>query len=207
MKTTTLTAWSMAIAVSAFACSNNDSRTTTAGADANCTGQPPAAGAGTPGTSGTPGTAAANARDVREAPVTLTGCLQKGDGRSDYILTQVNTMWTTVGTSWQRRRTRNRHVGQEQLRAAEHAFQLDGDRDVLEPLVGKQVRVSGRLAKASDLTTRDQNGAPKDRDRTKIDEEDLAKVEVAAVDSVSDNCGGHTKAKAPRKPGGKTGRK
>lgn len=203
MKTTTLTAWSMAIAVSAFACSGNGSNATS-GADANRTGQPPAAGAGTPAASGTG--AAADARSAREAPVTLIGCLQKGDGRSDYILTQVNTPRTTVGTSGSAAAGTD-VVGQEQLRAAEHAFRLDGDHDSLEPLVGKQVRVSGRLAKASDLTTREETGAAKDHARAKIDEGDLARVEVAAVDSVSNNCGGHGNARATRKPGGKTGRK
>jgi hypothetical protein len=69
---------------------------------------------------------------------------------------------------------------------------LNGDRDRLEPLVGKQVRVSGTMAKASDLNAHDDNGKMKDRDRAKIDEGDLAKIDVASVDSVADNCGGKT---------------
>ena len=85
------------------------------------------------------------------------------------------------------------------MRAAAHSYRLSGDRDNLEPLVGKQVRVSGTMAKAADLDTHDDNGKLKDRDRTKIDEGDLARVDVASVDSVADACGSKTTRKSGRK--------
>jgi hypothetical protein len=195
MNRRTLTAWGIAIALSAFACSNDRANNTAT----DRTGQPPAAGAGSAGTAGTAESTAAKSSDGNTAPVTLVGCLQKGDGRSDYILTEVNTTRTTVGTSGSTAGAGSASdvVGQEQMRAAAHAYRLSGDRDTLEPLVGKQVRVSGTLAKSSDLNAHDDSAKVKDRDRAKIDEDDLAKVEVASVDSVSDNCGG-TSGRRPR---------
>jgi hypothetical protein len=199
MKQTTLIGWGLACALSAVACTSNSTDRT---ADADRTGQPPAAGAaaGTPGAAGTSGTAADTAsRDAANSPVTITGCLQKGDGRSDYILTELNTTRGAVGTSGSSSTTdRNGaadKVGQEQMRAAAHAYRLEGDRDSLEPLVGKQVRVSGTMAKSSDLNAHDEAGKLKDRDRTKLDEGDLARIDVAKVDSIAGSCGG----KAPKK--------
>jgi hypothetical protein len=191
MTRTACLGWTLALAVIAFACSDNGKADNKfAGGDATKTGEPAAAGAGTAGTSGST-TATASDRTSDQSPVTLVGCLQKGDGRSDYILTEVNTR-KTVGTSGStaEKGSASDVVGQEQMRAAAHAYRLSGDRDSLEPLVGKQVRVSGTLSKSSDLNAHDDNGRMKDRDRTKIDEGDLAKVDVASVDSVSDNCGG-----------------
>jgi hypothetical protein len=199
MNQTTLIGWGLACALSAFGCSNNAADRT---ANADRTGQPPAAGAsaGTPGAAGTSGTTADTAsRDAANSPVTITGCLQKGDGRSDYILTELNTTRGAVGTSGSSstadRSTNADKVGQEQMRAAAHAYRLEGDRDSLEPLVGKQVRVSGTMAKSSDLNAHDDSGKLKDRDRTKIDEDDLARIDVAKVDSIAGSCGG----KAPKK--------
>lgn len=196
MTRTTFFGYGLAIALSAVACGNRSDRTATAG-DENRTGQPPASGAAAAGT-----TANKAAADENASPVALTGCLQKGDGRSDYILTEVNSPRTSVGTSGTTGSAKDRGaggsapsgdaVGPEQMRAAAHAYRLNGDRDSLEPLVGRQVRVSGTMAKASDLNAHDDNGRMKDRDRTKIDEGDLAKIDVASVDSVADNCGGKT---------------
>ena len=188
---TTFVAWTAAAALSAFACSSNGKGNDQYGADAKRTGQPPAADAA--GTAGSAGNTAAVDRD--KAPVTLTGCLQKGDGRSDYILTEVNSTRQTVGTtgssgSAAEGKSSPDVVGQEQMRAATHAYRLNGERDSLEPLVGKQVRVSGTMTRQSDLNAHDDAGKLKDRDRTKIDEGDLARIDVASVDSVAENCGG-----------------
>jgi hypothetical protein len=195
---------SVAVAMSAAACGGDHN--TNRSADANGTGQPAAAGADRTGTPGSAtGAAAANgtAADENNArpPVTLTGCLQKGDGRSDYILTEVNEPRTSVGTSGSATASGNDRVAQEQMRAAEHAYKLAGDRDTLEPLVGKQVRVNGTMERRSKLNDHDDNGTIKDRDRTKIDEQDLESVHVASIDSVADACGGKT----PRKSGPKSG--
>jgi hypothetical protein len=215
--------WTLAIAVSAFGCTRTDKadnrypngeatktgEPAAAGADANANTAAGNATAARPNPAGTSGDAAARerARSDNRAPVTLVGCLQKGDGRSDYILTEVNSTRTTVGTSGATERPSAGGqsdkasgpdvVGQEQMRAAAHAYRLDGDRKTLEPLVGKQVRVSGSLEKSSDLNAHDDNGRMKDRDRTKIDEGDLAKVDVASVDSVSESCGAKSSAHRP----------
>jgi len=191
---------SLALAIGAFACGGNHDTDQARNAEPSRSGAPAATAQGAAGTSGS---ATANPNDRNDSPITLTGCLQKGSGRSDYILTQINTEKTTVGTSGTAPSTgaAGGVVGQEQMRAAEHAYKLNGDRDRLEPLVGKQVRVSGTLAKASDLTAHDDTGKLKDRDRTKIGEGDLAKVDVSSIDSVSANCGGGTStAKRARRP-------
>lgn len=168
----------------------------------NGTGEPAAAGAdrtGTPGaatgTAATSGTAADenNAR----TPVTLTGCLQKGDGRGDYILTEINQPRTSVGTSGSASASGSDRVGQEQMRAAEHAYKLSADKDTLEPMVGKQVRVSGTVERQSQLNEHNDNGTVKDRDRTKIDADDLASVHVASIDSIAASCGAKSSA-SPR---------
>ena len=199
----TFVACALGLALSAWGCSGDTTRTT-----ANDTGQPAAAGAdraGTPGAAagtaepngasrpaGTSGTAADADKD-NATPITLTGCLQKGDGalRSDYVLTEVNTSRTSVGTSGAT--PKSDAVGQEQMREAEHAYRLDGDRDDLDKLVGKQVRVSGTIEKRSDLNDHNADGTLKDRDRTKISDSDLAQVKVASVSSIADACGGKTR--------------
>jgi len=196
----------LGLALSAWACGANNESTAN-----DRTGQPAAAGAdrtGTPGATagaadangtarpaGTSGTAA-GAADTTSAenaqPITLTGCLQKGDGtlRSDFVLTEVNTSRASVGTSGAGANPKSDVVGQEQMRQAEHAYRLDGDRDDLDKLVGKQVRVSGTIEKRSDLNDHSASGTVKDRDRTKIDDGDLAQVKVASVTSIGSACGG-----------------
>src|SRR5689334_3596369 len=163
----------LATLLAAFGCGgdHNAANGTAAG---NGTGQPAAAGADRTGTPGAAtGTAAANgtAADENNArtPVTLTGCLQKGDGRNDYILTEINQPRTSVGTSGSTSAAGSDKVGQEQMRAAEHAYKLSADNDTLEPMVGKQVRVSGTMERQSQLNEHNDNGTVKDRDRTKID--------------------------------------
>ena len=193
----------LATLLAAFGCSS-DHNAANGTAAKNGTGEPAAAGAdraGTPGaatgTAATSGTAADenNAR----TPVTLTGCLQKGDGRSDYILTEISQPRTSVGTSGSTSAANTDKVGQEQMRAAEHAYKLSADKDTLEPLVGKQVRVSGTVERQSKLNEHNDNGTVKDRDRTKIDADDLASVHVASIDSIADACGS-PKARAKRAP-------
>jgi hypothetical protein len=201
----------LATLLAAFGC-GGDHNATNGTAAGNGTGQPAAAGAdrtGTPGAAtggaaGTSGTAADE--NNSRTPVTLTGCLQKGDGRSDYILTEINQPRTSVGTSGSASANANDKVGQEQMRAAEHAYKLSADNDTLEPLVGKQVRVSGTVERRSQLNEHNDNGTVKDRDRTKIDADDLASVHVASIDSIADGCGaasaqkGSAKSTAKRAP-------
>ena len=194
-----------AVALAAAGCGSDNGATRTS--NANPTGQPAAAGAdraGTPGaatgaeagaTAGAAGTSGTSAADkdtaAKAEPITLTGCLQKGDGavRTDYILTEVKTTRASVGTSGAAANPKSDAVGQEQMRQAEHAYRLDGDRDDLDKLVGKQVRVSGTIEKRSDLNDHNANGTVKDRDREKISDSDLAELKVASVSSIPGACG------------------
>jgi hypothetical protein len=101
----------------------------------------------------------------------------------------VNHSRTSVGTSGSTPPAAGDAVGQEQMREASRAYRLAGDRDTLEPLVGKQVRVSGTVEKRSKLNDHNDDGTLKDRDRTKIDDDDLSSVQVASIDQVADQCG------------------
>jgi len=192
----------LATLLAAFGC-GGDRNGTNGTAAGNGTGQPAAAGAdrvGTPGSATGAAAASGTAADENNArtPVTLNGCLQKGDGRSDYILTEINEPRTTVGTSGSAAAGNDR-VAQEQMRAAAHAYKLSADKDTLEPLVGKQVRVSGTVERRSQLNEHNDNGTVKDRDRTKIDEDDLANVHVASIDSIADSCGAPSARKGSAK--------
>src|SRR3954465_6458382 len=110
------------------------------------------------------------ARGHEGAPINLTGCVQKEGGlTTTYILTQVNEPTQSVGTTGSNAAG---NVDQERMRAAKHAYRLDGDGDQLKDLVGKQVKVEGTIAENSDLnkktTTADQDK------RSDIDAGDLA---------------------------------
>jgi hypothetical protein len=136
-------------------------------------------------------TASSAANKEENRPVTLAGCLQRGDG-SDYILTQVNTPAASVGTTGSNdTASPNRSgdanaVGQEQLRAAAHSYRLSGEDDQFKNLVGHQVRVQGTLAAKSDLSHEKAGTA---EDRPDIDEGDLAKVDVTSIESTAPACG------------------
>jgi hypothetical protein len=189
----------VAAVLAAFACGgdrDNANRTADATGSPAATGQPAAAGAdraGTPGsaTSAAAQNAAADENNARPS-ITLSGCLQKGDGRSEYILTEVSAPRTGVGTSGT---TGADAVAKEQIREAEHAYKLAGDRDTLEPLVGTQVRVSGTVERRSKLNEHNADGTLKERDRSKIDDDDLASVHVASVDKLDAPCGAKSGAR------------
>jgi hypothetical protein len=146
------------------------------------------------------GTTASTATGHEGANITLTGCLQKQDGLMDsFILTQVNEPSGAVGTS-------GSGAEREQMRAAKHSYQLEvEDNDDFDKLVGKQVRVTGKLQEMSDLsrgtagsTANDNRAGANNRadgnnradaDRRDIDANDLAKVDVETVTQVADACG------------------
>jgi hypothetical protein len=132
------------------------------------------------------------------APITVMGCLQKADG--DYVVTRVNSpSEDPVATSGDAGRG---DVAREHMRAAKHAYSLEGDDDRLEPLVGKQIRVQGTLAEISELrapgSAADRAERPGDdsravgtsgTDRTDIAHGDLAKIEVSSVEQIAEACG------------------
>jgi len=141
------------------------------------------------GTNRTTTGTAANESAARPT-ITVTGCLQKGDLGSDYILTEVNHSRTSVGTSGSNQPAGSDAVGREQIHEAERSYRLAADSDRLEPLVGKEVRVSGTVDRDSKLNERDANGSLKDQDRTKIDDKDLARVQVTSIEQIAEQCSG-----------------
>jgi hypothetical protein len=124
------------------------------------------------------------------APITLVGCLQRGSGMNNYILTQVNSPSDSpVATSGQGAAGGDA-VQREQMREAKHAYVLDGEGDQLRDLVGKQVRVTGTVEENSELRreTNKRNDADR-REGLDIDAGDLAKVDVQGVVQIADVCG------------------
>src|SRR5206468_856907 len=133
--------------------------------------------------------APAERQDVN-SPITVTGCLQKGSGIGHtYIVTSINEpSQKGVGTTGT-----GTAVEREQLREAEHAYRVDAKDNVdMDAMVGKQVRVSGTMAKHADLPAMPSatTGQNEQRKPEKIDQDDLAKIDDASVSVVSDNCGG-----------------
>lgn len=130
------------------------------------------------------GKLADEARGHEGAPINLTGCLQKDPGvMTTFILTQASEPTRSVGTSGTT--ADEALVEQERLRAAKHAYRLDGDKDQLDALVGKQVKVSGTVAEKSDLS-----GKTADADhRLDLDAGDLAKVDVVTIAALGNSCG------------------
>lgn len=134
-------------------------------------------------------------------PITVTGCLQKaGTLMTAYIVTGVNEPSEKgIGTTGS-----PAAVEREQLRAAANAYRVDPKEDVdMDAMVGKQVRVSGIIAKRADLpapsvTTPNSPDDAKNRSMEKIDTGDLAKIDEASITVVSGSCGGHAE-KVPKR--------
>ena len=188
-------ACSAAALLSATACGNGNNADNTA---ANRGDQPAAT---------TPAKDANGSRSAEQQRVNLTGCLQKGDSGS-YILTEVNR--PTAGSVPSGENPNGNKVEKEQLQAAQHAYRLSADNNNdLDKMIGAQVRVEGTVAQPSDLKastadrssdqsvgtsgSRDRDNAnngktANNRDREKIDESNLAKVNVASIEKVSDGC-------------------
>jgi len=122
------------------------------------------------------------------APITVTGCLQRGSGLNNFILTQVNEpSESPVATAG--KDASGAAVQREQMREAKHAYQLDGDeKDALRDMVGKQVRVTGTIKETSELH-KEAAETKTAGDRLDIDAGDLAKVEVQGIVRVAEACG------------------
>jgi len=124
--------------------------------------------------------------------VTLTGCLMRGDGRNDFILTKANQPVGTSGVS-----SEPGSIPERTREAAERSYRLDGDNDQFNALVGHRVRISGTIKDRGDLGASPDTSASSPRGTSgdagknqQISESDLAKVDVKSVDSVSDSCDG-----------------
>ena len=133
-------------------------------------------------------------------PITVTGCLQKaGALMTTYIVTGVNEPSDKgIGTTGS-----PAAVEREQLRAAANAYRVDPKENVdMDAMVGKQVRVSGIMARRADLpsprvATPNSPDDAKNRSMEKIDTGDLAKIDEASITVMSGSCGGHAE-KAPK---------
>ena len=121
--------------------------------------------------------------------VTLTGCLLRGDGRNDFILTKANQPVGTSGAA-----SGAGSVEQKTIDAASRSYRLNGDNDELDKLVGHQIRVSGTLADRGNLNPPQQGSSAErgtsgttNKDR-ELSESDLAKMDVKSVESIADSC-------------------
>jgi hypothetical protein len=133
-------------------------------------------------------------------PIDVTGCLQKA-GES-YVLTEISKPNPNAAPTIKKRD--GSLVEREQLHAAQHVYRLAADKDDnLERLVGKQVKVSGTVTEASDLTARDDRrgndltvGTSGDQDknhdrkqdRALIRTGDLASVDVTSIQPTDGDC-------------------
>ena len=130
------------------------------------------------------------------APITLTGCLQRGNGvlTESFILTAVNSPAADAPIATRGESDKAAPVEREELRAAKHAYRLRGDDDELEQLVGRQIRVTGTLAELSDLPalgaagSRDERRQQTDAPSPDIQTRDLAQVEVQSVEQIAAVC-------------------
>jgi hypothetical protein len=111
-------------------------------------------------------------------PTSLTGCLQKDSGLlGDYILTQTNAPAETVGTSGAGT------VERRQLDAAARSYRLSGESSKLRDLVGHQIRVTGSMTDQASLAGDKSSERP-----AEVKDSNLAKFEVASVESVAEAC-------------------
>lgn len=174
--------------LSAAACSNSNDQT------ANSTERAPGAAAA-PNATGTSG----SADDTKAQPITLSGCLQKGD-HGDYILTEINEPAPGATSD----KSANK-VEREDLNAAEHAYRLKNDNGKdsdLDNFVGRQIRVSGTVAKRSDIDQKVGTSGSNDKDNkgVKLHDSDLAQVDVTNVQQTAASCGHGAKRSTAGKP-------
>ncbi len=163
------------------------------------------------GTSSQPAAVAGDTVERRDTnagsqQVTLTGCLQRGGGAltRGFMLTMLNEPSGSVGTSGNSVTQSGSSVEREQMRMAARTYRLEPKGEVdLDPMVGKQVRVTGVVVEAadvpkgnapigSDADTQRPNRDRNDREAVgaRMDTSDLAKVEISAASIVAEACGG-----------------
>jgi hypothetical protein len=141
-------------------------------------------------------TSAANRADIEKAPepISLTGCLQRGD-RGAYIVTRVNEPSRKgVATSGSPAADAREHLG-----GAANAFRVEPKDDIdMDAMLGKQVSVSGMVIDRAELPALPGAGLPNEpmstmgqsgTEREDIDQGDLAKVEATSISVVSETCG------------------
>jgi hypothetical protein len=137
-------------------------------------------------------------RDDTERPITVVGCLQETGGiTGSYILAQ-NSSSAPVGTGG------SKDIAGAHVDAAMKSYRLDGDGDRMKDLVGKQVRVVGKVTEESDVAhSAPRTGSATDpaprgsaaEERKDIDAGDLAEIEVASIEKVAEMCGANAGAR------------
>jgi hypothetical protein len=163
MKLAGLVAWTVALAIATAGCSSADRKRDDAAT-------------GSAGTSGATAAAAADANDP--ATMTVTGCLQKGDDQSDFVLTHVSSQPQPTAS---RGGNESTAVQEKPQQPPARAYRLSGGPDDLRDWVGHQVRVTGKLEDRGGVQSPDSNRPVK--------EGELAKLEVTSAESIGDTCG------------------
>jgi hypothetical protein len=116
-----------------------------------------------------------------QGDMNVTGCVQRGDGSNTYILTSVNRPAEAIGTTGD-----PSGAAREQIRSASGAYRLrmeGNDRSKMDDLVGKQVRVIGKMI------TSDSLPQPQADTANRIKQGNLAEVQVASITMIGEVCG------------------
>src|SRR5262249_38245388 len=125
-----------------------------------------------------PSAASDRQRGQERPSVTLVGCVQQGDGRNDFILTEDNTARDTSATTGSTQAADN-----ERQPPAPKSYRLTDAHEARHHHVGKQVGVIAPLAEPQDRpTTPGTAGSEPEKGEPKIHERDLAKVDVGAIE-------------------------
>jgi len=136
------------------------------------------------GSTGETGANSQNDRTTQDsrpnAPLTVTGCLQR-DGHTFIVTRRNEPAQKNAGSTGN-----GAAVEREQLRAAANAYRISpAERMDLDKMVGKEVRVSGTLAKSADLPSASASDKRED-----IYKGNLAEIKATAVSIVAESCGG-----------------
>ena len=131
-------------------------------------------------------------------PIDLTGCLQKLSG--SYLILDINR--GSPGTPATDKQGDDSTLAARERSNVRQAYHLRaGDKNSLEKLVGKQVKVSGTVTESADQIARDERRGndlvmvgtsgvqDSEADRTRIKPGDLARVDVASIQQVGEGCG------------------
>jgi hypothetical protein len=142
------------------------------------------------------GAPAATMSSQDKKPIDLTGCLQRS-GRS-YVITQIDMPGPAAAPI--DKKGDGSLVERDQVAADRHAYRLNAaNRNDLDKLVGKQVKVSGTVTERPNLVVpEDRRGndlkvgtsgvQDREHDRWDINAGDLAKVDVESIQQVAAGC-------------------
>jgi hypothetical protein len=131
-------------------------------------------------------------------PIDLTGCLQKLSG--SYLIIDINRR--SPGTHATDKQGDDSALAARERSNVRQAYSLSaGDKNSLEKLVGKQVKVSGTVTESADQIAWDERrgndlvmvGTSGVQDseaaRARIKPGDLTRVDVASIQQVGEGCG------------------